>query len=194
MTLIIGSISTTFADKMKLMKEEIYKSFNFNEDINPIVKALISQSNGDTPEGKINLITGENYVKIHEQHEVLETFAKDLTRSALQQFKDDTIDRYKKVDVLYADFAELLDNSLDFANTITINKEKYTMFLEMPEEKFSAITSEMFHLWREHEQYIDYLDLQFDKYITGIHEIVQNKCPGYKVKKIDNFPNTSKFN
>lgn len=188
---ITNPITANFQNNLAYLKMRTREFFNFDEKNNPIVKNLIELENGEATEEQISLITGENYVRIEEQHQVLENLVKDVTRGELEIFKEGVIHKLRKIKVLFADFAELLGLSLNFADTIAVNKDKYIKFVGVPEENFSAVTTEFFRLWDQHKHILKYVDEQYVKYLKGIHEIVQMKCPGYKVFPVENFPNQS---
>ena len=180
-----------FKTNMSLIVKSTHQYFNLDERINPIVKALINQENDVTEQDKIDLITGKNYVKIHEQLEMLRTLAKNMVRYELGIFKENVAERLR-VKYLFADFAELMDEDLNFADTIAINKPSYLIFKNTPEENFSKVVTEFQRLYREFTQYSDYIDGQFKLYIKHIHDIVLLKCPEYIVEPMDDFANTCK--
>ena len=187
--LILGILGN-FEKKMDFIKKTTHESFNFDKTINPVIKSLLKLDDHTTNEVSINLITGENFVNIHEQHQVLENLVKNIIRGEIQIFKE-SLSHRMLVRVLFADFNDLLAEGLDFADTVAVNKDKYLKFLNMPEEHLSLVTTEFFRLWREYVRFIDYIDQQFHKYISGVHEIVKLKCPDYEIHPIENFPNTS---
>lgn len=178
----------TFKINMSIIVKKTHEYFNLDEKINPIVKALIEQPNHSTPEKKIELITGENFVKIQEQLEMLRTLAKNIVRYELQAFKDN-VGKHLRVSQLFAAFDELMDDDLNFADSIAINKDTYIVLEMMPEENFSRVLSEFQRLYREYTQYSDYIDGQFKLYVKHIHDIVLLKCPDYVIKPMENFPN-----
>ena len=159
--------------------------------MNPIVKALIEQPDDITDERKINAITGKNYVKIHEQLDILTTLAKNIVRYQLGTFKENVAEQLR-VKYLFADFEELMSEDLNFADTIAINKDTYLIFKNAPEENFNKVLTEFQRLYREFVQYTNYIDGQFKIYIKHIHDIVLLKCPEYVVRPIEDFPNTCK--
>ena len=188
---ITHPMTANFQNNLAYLKMRTREFFNFDEKNNPIIKNLIELENGEATEEQISLITGENYVRIEEQHQVLENLVKDVTRGEMEIFKESVVRKLRKIKVMFADFNELLGLSLNFADTIAVNKDKYIKFVEVPEENFSAVTTEFFRLWDQHKHILKYVDEQYVKYLKGIHEIVQMKCPGYKVFPVENFPNES---
>lgn len=191
--LLIHSSLCSFQNNLAYIKMRTHEFFNFDEKINPIVKNLIEMENDDTPQERISAITGENYVKINEQHQVLENLVKDVTRGELEIFKEGVVHKLRKIKGMFGDFAELLSLSLNFADTIAVNKDKYIKFDGVAEENFSAVTTEFFRLWDQHKHILNYVDEQYVKYLRGVHNIVQMKCPGYKVYPVENFPNEGNF-
>jgi hypothetical protein len=177
---------------MSIIVKTTHQYFNLDERINPIVKSLINQEDDVTPQEKINAITGENYVKIHEQLETLKTLAKNMVRFELGTFKDNVAERLR-VKYLFSDFAELIDDDLNFADTIAVNKDSYLVFKNTPEQNFNKVLTEFQRLYREYTQYSDYIEGQFKIYIKHIHDIVLLKCPEYVVEPMEDFPNTCKL-
>ena len=176
---------------MSIIVKKTHEYFNLDPKINPIVKTLIGQPNGETSDEKISAITGKNYVKIQEQLEVLTTLAKNLVRYEVDTFKENVAQRLG-VKKIFADFAELLDGDLNFADTIAVNLDTYLIFDNLPEQNINKVLTEFQRLYREFTQFKNYIDEQYKLYLTHIHDIVTLKCPGYVVEPQDNFPNVCK--
>ena len=177
---------------MNIIVKKTHEYFNLDPKINPIVKTLIGQPNGETTEEKISAITGKNYVKIQEQLELLTTLAKNLVRYEVDAFKENVGARLK-VMFIFADFAELLDADLNFADTIAVNMDTYLVFKSASEQNINKVLTEFQRLYREFTQFKNYIDEQYKLYLTHIHDIVIMKCPGYVVEPQDNFPNVCKW-
>jgi hypothetical protein len=179
---------------MEYIKQMTHESFNFDEKVNPLVKALIGMKDNHTSVKTINQITGENFVKIHEQHVVLENLAKNIIRAEIEMYTAALEPKRRALTkIIFSDMQELIGETLDYADSIIINKIKYTQFNEISEELFSLMTTEIYRTWREFENYLYYIDGQFEKYMKGIHEIVLLKCPTYVVKPVEGFPNIGKY-
>jgi hypothetical protein len=176
---------------MSLIVKTTHQYFNLNENLNPIVKALIEQPDDITEESKINAITGKNYVKVHEQLSLLTTMAKNIVRFELEAFKENVAERLR-VKYLFAAFEELMSDDLNFADTIAVNKDTYLVFMGASEQNLNKVLTEFQRLYREFTQYTNYIDNQFKIYIGHIHDIVILKCPEYVVRPVENFPNTRK--
>ena len=177
---------------MSIIVKSTHEYFNLNESMNPIVKALVEQPDDVTEQGKINAITGKNYLKIHEQHQTLFTLAKNMVRFELQTFKENVADRLR-VKYLFAAFEELMDDDLNFADTIAVNKDTFLIFENAVEQNLNKVLTEFQRLYREFSQYSAYIDSQFQLYVKHIHDIVLLKCPEYLVEPMEDFPNTRRL-
>ena len=135
--MFISTLNCTFKVNMNIIVKKTHEYFNLDPKINPIVKALIGQENGETNDETINNITGKNYVKIEEQLEMLKTLAKNLIRYEVETFKEN-VGRRLRVMYLFADFAELLDEDLNFADTIAVNMDTYLVFKNAPEQNINS--------------------------------------------------------
>lgn len=190
--MLLHPLSCTFKTNMSIIVKKTHEYFNLDETINPIVKSLIEQPDEITEMAKIEAIIGKNFFKIQEQFEMLRTLAKNIVRYELEAFKEN-VGQHLRVKYLFADFDELMNDDLNFADTIAINKDSYLTFKNTIEENFNRVLTEFQRLYREYTQYADYIEGQFRLYLKHLHDIVLLKCPEFKIEPMENFPNIGKL-
>lgn len=190
--MFLRPLKCTFKTNMSIIVKKTHEYFNLDEKINPIVKSLIEQPDEITEQAKIEAIVGKNFFKIQEQFDVLRTLSKNIVRYELEIFKEN-VGKHLRVKYLFADFDELMNDDLNFADTIALNKDSYLVFKNTIEENFNRVLTEFQRLYREYTQYIDYIEGQFRLYLKHLHDIVLIKSPEFKLEPMENFPNVGRF-